>query len=161
MTDTPTPQDAHQNNGGEERKGVAPNITSPPPVNPEVFSQGYTEPNAAQIPWPNVPWDPADQRGTGDVEREGRAEELTGKKPTVDRWGKPFEQGEVPRGEPQDVPQGPEWNPPTPEETAEARKRGEFLGSDGHPTGSPSARAQNRQENREEDRQEYQQENRQ
>ena len=107
---------------GKEMKDLA-NKMAPQPVPAEQFgAEGtYMEPNAAQIPWPNVPYDPADSRPNPDSEMEGQAEELTGKKPTKDRWGNEIEEVEAPRGEPQDVAAGIAWNAPTSEELAEDR----------------------------------------
>jgi hypothetical protein len=116
------------------------NALGPQPVNPEQFSEAgtYMEPNAAQIPWPNMPYDPADSRANPDSEIEGQSEELTGKKPTKDRFGNPIEEVEAPRGEPQNVAGGIAYNPPTADELAEQDKQ---------------RRGQTRREDRQEQRQ--------
>jgi hypothetical protein len=97
------------------------NALGPQPVPQEQFGETgtYMEPNAAQIPWKNVPYDPADSRPNPNSEIEGQAEELTGRKPTMDRFGNPIEEIPAPRGEPQDVAAGIAYNPPTTEELAE------------------------------------------
>jgi len=93
---------------------------APQPVPQEQFGEPgtYMEPNAAQIPWKNVPFDPADSRPNPNSEMEGQSEELTGKKPTMDRFGNPIEEVPAPRGEPQDVAAGIAYNPPTADELA-------------------------------------------
>jgi len=110
------------------------NALGPQPVPQEQFGEPgtYMEPNAAQIPWKNVPYDPADSRPNPNSEIEGQAEELTGKKPTMDRFGNPIEEVEAPRGEPQNVAGGIAYNPPTAEELAEQdrQRRGQIRRDD-------------------------------
>ena len=140
------PED-RQNGGEETDRGKEmrerQDKLAPQPVPQEQFGEegSYMEPNAAQIPWKNVPYDPADSRPNPDSEVEGQAEELTGKKPTKDRWGNPIEEVEAPRGEPQDVAAGIAYNPPTTEELAEQDKQ---------------RRGQTRREDRQEQRQQEQ-----
>ena len=114
----------NQNDRGETDRGREmrdrQNALGPQPVPQEQFGEAgtYMEPNAAQIPWLNTPYDPADSRPNPDSELEGQSEELTGKKPTKDRFGNPIEEVPAPRGEPQDVAGGIAYNPPTAEELA-------------------------------------------
>lgn len=122
--------EAKRNDRGETDRGrELQDKMAPQPVPQEQFGEegSYMEPNAAQIPWKNVPYDPADSRPNPDSEMEGQAEELTGKKPTKDRFGNPIEEVPAPRGEPQDVAAGIAYNPPTAEELAEQdrARRGE------------------------------------
>jgi len=123
-------KNAKETDRGKEMRDME-NKMGPQPVPEEQFGDegSYMEPNAAQIPWKNVPYDPADSRPNPDSEMEGQAEEMTGKKPTKDRWGNPIEEVPAPRGEPQDVAAGVAYNPPTAEELAEQDKERRVAGA--------------------------------